>query len=197
MPLRHCRHIIFDLDGTLTVPVHDFESIRQDLGLKPGEMILEALEKMPPEKAAAVTTELEAIELRLAENANPQPKVYELLEHITSAGINLGILTRNGESIARTTLEVCGLREFFHDTAIIGRESCPPKPDPAGVHHLLDLWNASANETAIVGDFLFDLQSGRNAGITTVHFDATGEFQWPEHTDVFVDTLHDLIDSVA
>ncbi|MDH3693401.1 MAG: HAD family hydrolase [Gammaproteobacteria bacterium] len=197
MSLHHCRHIIFDLDGTLTIPVHDFESIRQDLGLKPGEMILEAMEKMPPDEAATVSVRLEEIEQRLAENANPQPKVFELLEHITSAGINVGILTRNGQSIAHTTLEVCGLREFFYDAAIIGRESCSPKPDPAGVHHLIDLWNALAHETAIVGDSLFDLQSGRNAGITTVHFDSTGEFQWPEHTDVFVDTLHDLIEHIA
>ncbi len=197
MSLHHCRYIIFDLDGTLTIPVHDFESIRKDLGLKPGEMILEAMEQMPPEEAAVIATQLESIEQRLAENATPQPKVYEVLEHVTSAGIKVGILTRNGESIARTTLDACGLREFFHDSAIVGRESCPPKPDPAGVYHLLDLWSASADETAIVGDFLFDLQSGKNAGITTVHFDTTGEYQWPELTDVFVDTLHDLIDFVT
>ncbi len=157
-------------------------------------MILEALEEMPQAKAAAIFAQLESIEHRLAENAQPQPKVFDVLDHLTTSGINIGILTRNGESIAHTTLEACGLRGFFHGAAIVGRERCSPKPDPAGVHYLLELWSASVDETVIVGDYLFDLQSGRNAGITTVHFDSTGTFQWPEHTDVCVETLHGLIE---
>ncbi len=197
MPLRHCRHIIFDLDGTLTIPVHDFESIREELGLEEGQLILETLDEMSPEEAKRMLERLDSIEHQLAEKAQPQPRVQDVLEYMISMNISIGILTRNGEAIARTTLEACGLFEFFSDTVIVGRESCAPKPDPAGVSHLLELWGASTDDTAIVGDYLFDLQSGRRAGITTVHFDPTGTFQWPEFTDVRVESIHRLVEYIG
>ena len=41
------RHgmVIFDLDGTLTVPALDFDAIRAEIGLPPGP-ILESLERL-------------------------------------------------------------------------------------------------------------------------------------------------------
>lgn len=39
--LSQCRAFIFDLDGTLTLAVHDFEAIRRSLGIPAGVPILE------------------------------------------------------------------------------------------------------------------------------------------------------------
>ena len=50
--LKHRRHWIFDMDGTLTVSAHDFEHIRRELGLAPQAPILEALHAMPQTEAA-------------------------------------------------------------------------------------------------------------------------------------------------
>ena len=47
MLLSHCQYWIFDLDGTLTIAVHDFDAIRDELGLPAGEPILEAMSKLP------------------------------------------------------------------------------------------------------------------------------------------------------
>ena len=33
MTLRHLTHWVFDLDGTLTLAVHDFAAIRRHLGI--------------------------------------------------------------------------------------------------------------------------------------------------------------------
>ncbi len=54
-------------------------------------------------------------------------------------------------------------------------------------------WNASKMETAIVGDYYFDLVTGRNANITTVHLDETSKYQWPELTDVKVQSLREIL----
>jgi hypothetical protein len=40
--------VIFDLDGTLTEPVLDFDAIRAEIGLLPGLPILEQLEALQP-----------------------------------------------------------------------------------------------------------------------------------------------------
>jgi len=48
-PLAHCKHWIFDMDGTLTLAVHDFDEIRKSLGIVEGKPILEAISEMTPD----------------------------------------------------------------------------------------------------------------------------------------------------
>jgi phosphoglycolate phosphatase-like HAD superfamily hydrolase len=105
----------------------------------------------------------------------------------------MGILTRNGVAIARETLRVCGLDHFFNEPVIIGRESCTPKPNPSGIIHLLDHWNAARGNTVMVGDHLIDMHAGQGAGVKTVHFDHNGGFEQPESADVRVTALVQLI----
>jgi len=38
----------------------------------------------------------------------------------------------------------------------------------------------------MVGDYLFDLQAGKSAGVTTIHIDQQGEFAWPEVADICI-----------
>jgi phosphoglycolate phosphatase-like HAD superfamily hydrolase len=46
----------------------------------------------------------------------------------------------------------------------------------------------------MVGDYLFDLEAGKNAGVATVHLDVDGEFLWPEYSDYTVTSLKPLAD---
>ena len=46
------RHWVFDMDGTLTEPVHDFELIRRELQIPSGADILEHLASLPAQQAA-------------------------------------------------------------------------------------------------------------------------------------------------
>ena len=45
------RHWVFDMDGTLTEPVHDFELIRRELQIPSGADILEHLASLPTRQA--------------------------------------------------------------------------------------------------------------------------------------------------
>ena len=180
------------MDGTLTIPVHDFEDIRRQLGIKPATPILEAIASMPTEQAQETHRRLHEIEMEIAALATPQPGAEELLTHLTENGSCLGILTRNDEDIAEATLTASGLDRFFDSSCIVGRETCAPKPLPDGVHHLLAKWAAPASHTVMVGDFLYDIEAGKRAGVRTVHFDSSGAFSWPEFTDHKVTKLLDI-----
>lgn len=180
------------MDGTLTCAAHDFDSIRQQLNIGPGLPILEAIDKMTPDEAAETTLKLHTIEMDIATRSVPQPGAADTLQLLQANGFKLGILTRNAGDIAQTTLDAAGLGGFFTGEEIIGRDHCSPKPDPQGIQLLLSQWQAPASATAMVGDYLFDLQTGRNAGVTTVHFDVTGEFNWPELTDVAINRIEDI-----
>jgi len=181
------------MDGTLTIAVHDFDAIRATLGLPPGKPILEALAALPVEEAEPLYLRLDELELELARDSTPQAGAKELLGGLRRRGATLGILTRNSVLNAHETLKACDLLDFFEPACILGRESVlAPKPDPDGIHKLLAHWNAPSNEAVIVGDFLFDLQAGRRAGVATVHLDVNGDGGWPEQTDFRVQNLNEL-----
>lgn len=192
--LSHCRHWIFDMDGTLTNAVHDFAAIGEALGIEPGVPILEAIAAMPEEQATVTSQKLHALEMDIAAHSTAQAGTEDTLKELQRRGFSLGILTRNAEDIAQKTLEASGIERFFTPQAVIGRERCTPKPDPAGVHLHLSQWGANASETVIVGDYVFDLETGRNANITTVHLDINAQYPWPEMTDVKVDRIDLILD---
>jgi len=120
-----------------------------------------------------------------------------LLEQLLSQGCRLGILTRNDCEIAIATLKAAGLSDFFTRNTILGRESCAPKPDPAGIYHHLSAWKAAADATVMVGDYRFDLESGHRAGVHTIHLDVDNGEQWPEMTTARVTSLKELMQLAA
>lgn len=191
--LKHRNHWIFDLDGTLTVSAHDFEHIRQELGLAPETPILEALRAMPGDEAAPLWEQLNELEFYYAGKASVMQGAPELLQRLHDDGRQLAILTRNTMPVVRHTLEACRLSHFFPVEHILDRDACIPKPSPDGVRRLLDFWHADADDTVMVGDFLYDLEAGKRAGVVTVHVDTRGAADWPEFTDIRVEGLGEII----
>jgi len=185
-------HWIFDLDGTLTVAAHDFELIRSKLGVPPRTPILEYMRALPEVEASAMNDQLHEIEMEIALRSRPQPGVQELLGALSSAGKRLGIVTRNSEHIAKETLRVCEIDGFFGPKDILGRDSIVPKPSPDGIHTLLDRWDATPEDAVMVGDYLFDIQSGRQAGTATVYLDSAGHGEFSAEADATVSSLSDL-----
>jgi HAD superfamily hydrolase (TIGR01509 family) len=185
---------IFDLDGTLTVAVHDFDAIRTELGLPQGRPILEELAGLPDERARPLYRQLGEIELELARAARPAAGAERLLETLAGRGARLGILTRNSCENALETLRAAGLQRFFAREFLVGRETAAPKPSPAGVQKLLAGWSAAADDALMIGDYLYDLQAGRAAGTATVYVDTTGRFPFAEHADLRVECLEELLE---
>ena len=183
---------IFDLDGTLTMPIHDFDSIRMELDIPHVTDILAHLDSLPEAEASIRRTRLHQIEMDLARKATPSAGAVEMLTKLHESGFQLGILTRNDRDIAILTLETIGVSHYFSNENILGRSEVKPKPDPAGIHHLLSKWGANPSDAVMVGDYLFDLQAGRAAGTTTVHVSRSDDMIWPELTDLSVETLTDL-----
>ena len=186
------RHWLFDMDGTLTRAMHDFDAMRERLGLPPGRPILEALAELDAASARAKRRELDAMELEMAARATPQPGAAALLERLAARGATLSIVTRNGADIAAATLDACGLARFFAPASVVGRDCCEPKPHPAGVRLALERVGGRAEDAVIVGDYRFDLEAGRGAGVATVHLDVDGGETWPDATDLRVGSLASL-----
>ena len=192
--LRHRRHWIFDLDGTLTVSAHDFEHMRRELGLAPQAPILEALHAMPEAEAAPLWDSLNQLEFHYAGKASVMRGASELLQQLHDAGHKLAILTRNTMPVVKHTLQACAIDHFFPIEHILDRDSCIPKPSPDGIVQLLKFWQADADDTVMVGDYLYDLEAGKGAGVATIHLDTRGDVDWSEFTDLRVTGLGQITD---
>lgn len=191
--LSTSKHWVFDLDGTLTVAVHDFDAIRRALGIAHGEPILEALESMPPDRAQPLYERLDELELSFAKLARAQAGAAALLEALLGRGARLGIVTRNSETIAHETLRRCGLDRYFSAADIVGRESARAKPSPAGIELLLGNWSATGGRAVMVGDYLYDIEAGARAGCITVYYDPDAHGYWDEHADLRVRSHAELL----
>jgi HAD superfamily hydrolase (TIGR01509 family) len=148
---------------------------------------------LPEPEARGLFERLDLLELGLARRARAAAGAVELLEALASRNARLGILTRNSFANALETLRVCGLADYFDAECVVGREAAAPKPDPDGIHRLLDSWRAAPRQAVMVGDYRYDLLAGRAAGTATVYVDTSGEFPFAEHADVSVQSLEELV----
>ncbi len=187
-------HWIFDLDGTLTLPVHDFPAIRMELGIPDSQDILGFIGSLDKKDAQPILNKLNNIEIELAKRSQPADGVLVLMEQLSNLGIHIGIITRNTRDNARTTLKKIGILEYFSDDCILGREETHPKPDPDGIFKLLKYWDISPDNTIMIGDYLYDLQAGKSAGTATIHVDRNGHFLWSDLADIEVTSLRELHD---
>ncbi|MFZ0153592.1 HAD family hydrolase [Pseudomonas sp.] len=182
MSLKDIRHWVFDMDGTLTVAVHDFAAIREALEIPPADDILTHLAALPAAEAAAKQAWLLEHERDLAIGSQAAVGAVELVRELAGRGCQLGILTRNALELAHVTLEAIGLAECFAEPYVLGRDEAPPKPHPGGLLKLANAWQVQPSEMVMVGDYRFDLDCGRAAGARTVLVNLPDN-PWPELTD--------------
>ena len=157
------RAVIFDLDGTLTEPILDFDAIRAEIGLLPGLPILEQLELLqagPRARAEAIMVRHERDAIARATLADG---CADLLGHLAALEIPISILTRNVREVVDTFARAFAFR--FH--AVFTREDGPPKPSPVGVFSLCRSMGVVPADTLAVGDYKFDVIAGRSAGCRT------------------------------
>jgi HAD superfamily hydrolase (TIGR01549 family) len=186
MSLSHVRHWVFDMDGTLTVAVHDFLAIKRTLGIPEQDDILGHLAALPADVSAAKHAWLLEHERELALASTPATGAVELVRELAGRGYRLGILTRNARELAHVTLEAIGLADCFAVEDVLGRDEAPHKPHPGGLLRLAEAWAVKPSEMVMVGDYQFDLACGRAAGTYTVLVNQP-ENLWPELTDWRVD----------
>lgn len=168
-------HWIFDLDGTLTKPVHDFDHIRAQLGLPADVGTLEGLAHVPAPERAEVIDKLNQIGWEYALRSEIQEGVRSFLDGLVAAGCRLGVVTRNNRPNLDESLRRIDCEDLFPDEVRVSRDEPPAKPAPDPLLRLLALWQASPDEAVMVGDAIYDLQAGRAAGTATLYLDPDGD----------------------
>ena len=159
------RAVIFDLDGTLTEPLLDFDAMRAEIGLILGQPILEQLAAGDDALRARGEVVLRRHERDAIERATLADGCVELLAALRARGLPAAILTRNTREVVELFVRKFDLGRSF--TASYTREDGPPKPSPEGVLHLCRDLEVAPAQALVVGDYKFDVMAGRSAGCRT------------------------------
>ncbi|MCH8119232.1 MAG: HAD family hydrolase [Planctomycetes bacterium] len=191
MPIKA---VIFDLDGTITQPYFDFDAIREEIGLaKDSGPVLESMEKMTAQQRQDAEKILYYHEQKAVTESKLNANAKQTLSALRTAGIHIGILTRNRRSNA---LAIARKHKLKFDI-VIGREDGPVKPDAFGVLRICEQFGVEPEETMLVGDYLFDLLCAKAAGAVAVllaNHNQADEFA--EHADFCIDDISRILEII-
>lgn len=174
------KAVLFDFDGTLTLPgALNFAEIRRTLGCPLDKPILEYIADLSDNRQQRRLLDmLEAFEMQGAEKSVPNPGAEHVVQALRARGIAVGILSRNGiEPIRKAFQHFNGICSLDFDVIISRNDPYAPKPSPQGIHAAAAQWGIRPWEMMVVGDYIFDIQAGKNAGAVTVFLKNPGVVQ--------------------
>ncbi|MGB8227421.1 MAG: HAD family hydrolase [Sedimentisphaerales bacterium] len=188
------KAVIFDLDGTITEPYLDFDGIRTEIGLAANAgPLLEAMEKMSPAARKKAEEILYKYEQAAIEHSVLNAGATETLKQLRRMKIHIGVITRN----TRDNASAVAKKHNIEFDAVVDRNDGPVKPDPFGVKRLCEFFKVKPQQTLVVGDYLFDLQSAKAAGAKAVLI-KTGKNaeQFASFADYIIDKLPQIVDII-
>jgi HAD superfamily hydrolase (TIGR01549 family) len=158
------RGVIFDMDGTLTVPVIDFKKMRADIGIPDSEPdILKALMKMDEERRARAFRVIVEHEQDAAARSELSPGTRDLLDFLAHQQIKTGVATRN----SRVSVDAFSGKHGISFDAIVSRDDAAPKPSAEPLRLAADLAGLTLAEVIYVGDHEIDRLTGEAANVPT------------------------------
>jgi len=93
--------------------------------------------------------------------------IRDLLHGLRQAGVKLGVYSGANTESARIRVGHAGLLEYF-DEVIGGDAVSNYKPHPEGLLKLIEQFDVDPVKTVYIGDMVSDIETGRDAGATTV-----------------------------
>lgn len=155
------------MDGTLTVPLLDFNRMRLELGIPDDKDIAEVIESWPEPRRTQGWQLIERHEKEASAFNQLQHGAQEALARFACGNIKLAIITRNTRESVLKLLET-KLNVAFDP--ILTREFPHMKPSPEPVRHILEQWNMAPRECLMVGDYIHDIQSANAAGAVSCYY---------------------------
>ena len=211
------RNLIFDFDGTIAdtnrgiilctqatlkemgLPIASDERIQATIGL-PLRTCFERGTDTPEERLdEAVVTYRRLFDDVAVPHITLFEGVPQTLQALRDRGLQLSIATSRGIASLLMLLSVLGIGEHFCDLVYPEIVKNPkPAPDPALL--LMERLGARPEETIVIGDTVFDLKMGQNAGCRVCGVTFGNQTRAELATvspDWIIDRFPDLLDVVA
>lgn len=180
--------LVFDFDGTLLHLDVDWDAVRRALDTgATGETIGAAIQRLRlagDEALLALVTEAELAGLG---GRRLDPAVVAVLTALAQRH-HLAVFTRNSRTV---------VARAFAGTAlpyVVGREDLPAlKPDPAGLHRILEHFGVPPEQAVLVGDTYHDVEAAHAAGVRCVVVHNERLAHPPRGADRYIENLGELV----
>ena len=175
--------LVFDFDGTLVDTKKDIadsvnrtlkeldlrtldrEIVHTFIGKGVNHLMTRSLEGTGcDDLPRAIDAFMKHYEEHLMDQTDLFPNCRETLEHF--AHKENTILSNKPTRFITRILDALDCRAPF-STIIGGDLMAEKKPDPGGLHHILEQHGVRPEETLMIGDSLVDIETGRRAGVRT------------------------------
>lgn len=184
---------LLDWDGVLAETKLDFSEIRTRYYGGRRALLLEEACTLGEAERASMMKDLYEMEMRCAESAAPVPGALELLGWLDANAIPYAVVSRNCMDSIKLAAEKTGIRL---PAQVFGRDNCQwLKPDPQSLTEAAGAIGLPVSECVLVGDFLYDLQGARRAGMRSVLVERA-EHDWHSWCDAEYPTLLGLVEAL-
>ena len=162
-PLILPQAILFDMDGTLTRPMLDFDAIKREMGIG-SRAILEAMAEMNAADRQRCEIVLDRHEELAAEQSELNDGCKDVIAYLRCRGVQMALVTRNSRRSVDTVLR----KHDLSFECVISRETCTPKPDPQALRVACTRLNVTTADAWMIGDGRYDIEAGVAASVRTV-----------------------------
>ncbi len=184
---------LLDWDGVIAETKLDFSGVRERYYDGRRAMLLEEADTLTPKDREALMDDLCKLEMAGAKNAVPVPGALELLEWLDSKNIPYCIVSRNCSESIELAAKTIGVKLPEHTWCRDNSEWV--KPDPRMLVEAADSIGVAPRNCIFIGDFLYDLQGARRAGIRAVLVQRE-EPEWNAWSDVSYPKMTDLVEAL-
>jgi len=185
------RAVAFDLDGTIAKTSVRFAPYRERIGCDGGD-VLSYIEKCDAALRKRMYTVLDEYERSIEEDCVLDEDFPRVMTFLSERNIKTGIVTRSSHRHAVAVTQKLGISA----DAIIGRDDTAPKPSGKPLILLSKMLGIPPQHMLFVGDFLWDVMAGRNAGVRTVLLAHNRTEEYTPRPDYIIHRLGELIDII-
>jgi HAD superfamily hydrolase (TIGR01509 family) len=177
-PMRKpLKVVLFDLDGTLLDSQRvdmlamtrlfndelglDFkeEQISSYIGIASRDV----LDELAPDRVEELLAVWFSYQHELLSQTRLFPGIRQVLRSLSQSKLVLGVVTGQNRGELNATRQHIAIEDFI-DVWVCADDTSLSKPHPDPVHLALDLLGYPPDQAIMIGDTLFDMQAGRQAG---------------------------------
>ena len=183
------KGFLLDWDGVIAETKLDFTDVRQRYYGGRDAHLLEDAVTLSEQERQALMEDLRKLEVAGAAHAEPVPGALELLDWLKVHEVPCCIVSRNCPESIELAAKTIGVKL---PEIVWHRENSEfIKPDPRALLRAANSIGVAPKDCLFIGDYIYDMQGSRRAGIRSVLVQRTGA-GWNDWCDVYYEKLSDL-----
>ena len=184
---------LLDWDGILADTRLNFAPMREKYFGGKIVPLFEAAAALPEPERSEVLAEIRRVEIEGAGTAVAMDGAKELITWLAEVRMPWAVISRNCSDSIFLAAERCGI---VLPSVTLSREAPYAKPDPRSLSLAAEKLGVALAGCVMVGDFVYDLQAAKNAGIPSVLVRKKTGAEWESLADYAYATVREFVEDL-